>query len=174
MGKKNRETGLLSRSGNLALAAGGIIAGLLICRILIIPCKIGETSMSPSLNNRSIAFFLRFGTLHRGRVVLLKSPVEKGRIITRRIIALPGDGVEIRDRLILVNDAPLSDPWVPRSNDSRSLPMNLTGRDTMPYIKLNNDQVFVMGDNWEESFDSRGFGPVPRRLVKGTLFHVIR
>lgn len=172
MPRRKKETSL-SITGRLALAAAGLILGLVICRVFIIPCRISEHSMSPALQAGSRVYFLRTGRPRSGDIILLKSPIQKNRLIVRRVIGVPGDGIEIKDREILVNGSPLHASWQVQTRDTRSLTMSFTYRDSMPFVKLSQEQFFIMGDNLEESFDSRSFGPVRRDSIKGTLLYVL-
>lgn len=172
MPKRRKETSL-SKTGRLALSLAGLLLGLILCRVFIIPCRIYEQSMVPTLQEGSRVFFLRTGKPKSGDIVLLKSPTQKGHLLVRRVIGAPGDGIEIKNREIFVNGDPLRASWRIPNRDGRSLAMAFTFRDSMPFVKLEQDQLFILGDNWEQSFDSRSFGPVRKKLIKGTLLYVL-
>ena len=174
MSRYKKETSHLSSTGRLALALGGLLIGLVICRICIIPCRISEPAMSPTLTSGSRVFFFRLGSIKPGDIVLLKSPTQMGHRIVRRIIAIEGDGIEIKDREIYINGSPFHREWLQVGRDNRSLAMSFTYRDNMPYIKLERGQYFVMGDNRDETFDSRSFGPVQKSAIKGTMLYAFR
>ncbi len=173
MGRHKKDTSHLSSTGRLALIVGGLFLGLVLCRIFIIPCHVSESAMSPTFISGNRVFFFRFGKPSNGDIVLIKSPVQNGYYLVRRIIAVEGDGVEIKDREIYVNGTPFQRPWLQSGKDNRSLAMSFTYRDNMPFIKLERGQVFVMGDNRDETFDSRSFGPVQKKAIKGTLLYAL-
>lgn len=82
--------------------------------------------------------------------------------LIKRVIGLPGETLEIRDGRILVNGAPIDEPYLE----------NVAMADEGPYT-VGGEQVFVMGDNRNASFDSRRFGPVAFDDLVGEAFLTI-
>lgn len=97
----------------------------------------------------------------RGDVIMLRDPLGSGRILTRRVIGLPGEKVEVRGRQVIVNNRPLNEPYA-------SAPI-LAG-DSMTSVvslQLGNDELYVLADNRLSLNDSRTWGPVRLDAVVG-------
>lgn len=105
----------------------------------------------------------------RGDVVVFVSPVDHQTQLVKRIIGLPGERVEIREKHVFINDEPLSEPYVVHSDPA----INPTGnRDNMAPQLIPSGRVFVMGDNREQSFDSRFWGLVGVDAIQGKITSV--
>lgn len=100
----------------------------------------------------------------RGDVVVFKFPLDTRKDYIKRVIGLPGDRVELVDKQLLINGRPTEDP---RASYSISGNMRMFGPVTVPAGHL-----FVMGDNRDESSDSRVWGFVPRPYLKGKAFFI--
>ena len=112
-------------------------------------------------------------TIARGHVVVFKFPEEPTRDFIKRVIGLPGERLEIRDKKVYVNGEPLDEPYVhflepPLSRDDPEYGLrggaahDEWGPKTVP-----PGQLFVMGDNRDNSRDSRYWGFLPIDQVKG-------
>jgi signal peptidase I len=106
--------------------------------------------------------------IHRGDVIVFKYPEDPDRDFIKRTIGLPGETVEIRDKVVYINGRPLEQAdyhlkFQPRSDDPRLDPKALNwGPATVPAGHL-----FMMGDNRDNSADSRFWGFLPIAYVKG-------
>jgi signal peptidase I len=105
----------------------------------------------------------------RGDIVVFKFPVDPRKDFIKRVIALAGDVVEIRDKTIFINARRVNHDFGVFS-DPRTIAGNLKPRDNLGPITVPKDALFVMGDNRDESFDSRFWGFVPIRDVSGKAF----
>jgi signal peptidase I len=108
----------------------------------------------------------------RGDVFVFKFPDSPDRDFIKRLIALPGDRVEERDKTVFVNGEPFSekhtyhtDPHVWPADPA--LPELSRKRDNFGPIVIPPDRFWAMGDNRDNSYDSRFWGPVPRDNIKG-------
>ena len=106
--------------------------------------------------------------IRRGDVVVFKYPSEPERDFIKRVIGLPGDAIRIEDKTVYINDEPLQEDYVyyPSGNNAEEGYSDYR-RDNMPEIVVPPNQYFVMGDNRDNSHDSRFWGTLPRELVKG-------
>lgn len=111
---------------------------------------------------------LPFSTPQRGDVIVFIYPGDRSKDFIKRVIGLPGDTVEFKDRTIYINDRLIEDPWgVYKSHNPswRSSAADTYGPQVVPPGAL-----FVMGDNRDNSQDSRYWGFVPLDDVLGKAF----
>jgi signal peptidase I len=92
----------------------------------------------------------------RGDIIVLHFPRDRSREYIKRIIGLPGDRVEVNGSQVKVNGVPLSEPYL------NGTPIYREGNWTVPA-----DQFFVMGDNRNNSSDSRNWSFLPRSDIVG-------
>jgi signal peptidase I len=90
----------------------------------------------------------------RGDIVVLHPPVDQGRPYIKRVIGLPGDHLAIRDGAVYINGERLDEPYL--HGIATSWPGTLGSHE----IVIPDGQVFVMGDNRNNSTDSRVFGSI--------------
>jgi signal peptidase I len=105
----------------------------------------------------------------RGDIIVFRYPEDPDKDFIKRVIAVPGDTVEIRNKKVYVNHQPIaSDVGV--FTDSRVLSENINPRDNLKVLTVPSDGYFVMGDNRDNSYDSRFWGFVARNAIKGKAF----
>ena len=106
----------------------------------------------------------------RHDVVVFKYPMEPERDFIKRVVALPGESIHIANKRVYINGAPLDEPFVyyaePPGNSENSTFFDRR-RDDMPELVVPEGHYFVMGDNRDNSHDSRFWGALPRNLIKG-------
>lgn len=103
----------------------------------------------------------------RGDIIVFVYPRDKSKDFIKRVIALPGEKIQIIGENILINDKPIEDPWGhyrKTHGDTGSVRDNY-GPEIVP-----PDSLFVMGDNRDNSQDSRYWGFVDINAVKGEAF----
>ena len=105
---------------------------------------------------------IKLGTPKRGDVVVFKYPLDTRKDYIKRVIGLPGDRVELVNKQLLINGRVTDDPHA-----SYSVYGNL--RNFGP-VTVPANHLFVMGDNRDESSDSRVWGFVPLSYLKGKAF----
>jgi signal peptidase I len=110
-------------------------------------------------------------TIERGDVIVFKFPVEPDRDFIKRVIGLPGETVEVRDRKIFINGTPIDDPHahylLPASSADYHEVTSFDVRERYGPVTVPANHYFMMGDNRDNSQDSRYWGFLPRDLVKG-------
>ncbi len=134
----------------------------LLIRQVVQNYRIENHSMEPSFYEgqfvlvNKVAYW--FGEPDRGDVVVFHNPRNTAEDYIKRVIGLPGDMVEVRDQAVLVNGVRLDEKFPHHA----ILPGEVGG----PF-RVEDGQLFVMGDNRPNSSDSRVFGPIERTLVVG-------
>ncbi len=119
-------------------------------------------SMRPTLESHERLvvnkFIYRLRPPEHGEILVFRYPRDPSRDFIKRVIAVPGDSIEIKDQRVFVNDQLLSEPYI--------LDKTLS---TYPKAVVPEGTVFVMGDNRNNSEDSRfvDVGFVPYELIKG-------
>jgi len=111
-------------------------------------------------------FLYRWGLPHRQEIVVFTYPEDKKLDFIKRVIGLPGDTVEIIDKKVFVNGRPLSEPYV-QFTDNTVYPKEISPRDNFGPVKVPPGHIFVLGDNRDQSYDSRFWGFVPIHSLKG-------
>jgi signal peptidase I len=149
------------------------------------PYQIPSESMAPTLlkGDRILAnrFIYHFRAPRRGDIVVFRYPVDERLTFIKRLIGLPGDTLSLQDGKVLVNGAPLNEPYLALEG-GQAVPTNPAGPiggSTMvqpwslaePYT-VPEGEYFVMGDNRMNSDDSRVWGPLPKENLIGVAFMV--
>ena len=108
--------------------------------------------------------------IHRGDIVVFKFPDQPDRDLIKRVIGLPGETVELRTKKVYIDGKPIDEPYVhfliPPSSDYQEVTSSDVRENYGP-VTVPPDQYFVMGDNRDNSEDSRYWGFLPQNNVKG-------
>ncbi|MGB7052211.1 MAG: signal peptidase I [Acidimicrobiales bacterium] len=159
-----------------------ILAIVLVCTVVlrtfvVQSYSIPSLSMSPTLQvgDRIIVDKLsyRFGSVHRGDIVVFaRPPLEDQEYadLVKRVIGLPGETISARNGHVYINGQRLYEPWLPPGPQSYTgpLPGDPHEQFNMPGpVKIPAGEYYVMGDNRENSEDSRFFGPISKSLIVG-------
>jgi signal peptidase I len=115
--------------------------------------------------------------IERGDVIVFRYPLDPRTDFVKRVIGMPGDTVEIRDKKVFVDGKALDEPYVLHEDplifpNKLELPEQLRSRDQFGPFVVPPGQYFAMGDNRDRSSDSRYWGTVPRSMIKGRAFMV--
>ncbi|HEY4362606.1 MAG TPA: signal peptidase I [Bryobacteraceae bacterium] len=146
-----------------------VLIAIIVILFLYQPVKVEGTSMQPGLINQERIFInkfvYRFGLadIGRGDTVVFWFPGDPTKSYIKRIIGVPGDTVEIRAGMVVVNGRQLSEPYVIEDyRDSVSMAARM----------IEPDHYFVLGDHRNSSNDSRNWGTVPRNDIYGKAVFV--
>lgn len=105
----------------------------------------------------------------RGDVIVFKYPEDPGRDFIKRVVGVEGDMVESKNKTVFVNGKMVMEPYVQHTDDSLRLG-GAEPRDNFgPYLVPKN-KIFVMGDNRDQSYDSRYWGYVDLSEIRGKAF----
>ncbi len=148
---------LIREFADTLLLAGLIFLGI---RLMVQNFRIEGHSMEPTLHPNQYLLvnklsYRLFGDPQRGDIIVFQAWNDEKDFI-KRIIAIPGDEVEIRDGAAYVNGVRLTEPYVAGPT-----------ADSLPPRRLGRDEYFVMGDNRGNSSDSRAYGALPRNRIIG-------
>ncbi len=157
--------------------------------------KIPSSSMAPNVLKGDRIFLNKaiynLKPIHRGDVVIFIFPDDRRKFFMKRVVALPGDTISIRDNVVWVNNHPLqhdSMSHLPKTNfaleENMRIVQELNGDaeypilindaqpENMPEITVPHGRCFVMGDNRPGSKDSRHVGTIPLADIKGRIAYI--
>lgn len=149
------------------LLGGAVLIAVLLRTFIIEPRYVPTQSMVPTImvNDRLYVEKLtpRFGTLKRGMIVTFLAPEQTGRddYLVKRLIGLGGDVISITDGQLYVNGRAVDEPY-----------LNEPMRSDYPEITVPEGRLFLMGDNRNQSQDSRSWGSIEVKCVKGQALFI--
>ncbi|MBF0609027.1 MAG: signal peptidase I [Candidatus Magnetobacterium sp. LHC-1] len=108
---------------------------------------------------------LVFNSPQRGEIIVFKFPEDTSRDFIKRVIAKEGDVVEVKKKKLYVNGKSMTEPYAQYVDTTGAT--NAVPRDNLGPITVPEGKLFVMGDNRDQSYDSRFWGFVDISLVKG-------
>jgi signal peptidase I len=112
--------------------------------------------------------------IRRGDVIVFKYPVDPERDFIKRVIGLPHDRLEMHRKIVYINGQALTEPYAqflePPSTDGA--PRTDDKREEYGPVTVPPDQYFMMGDNRDNSEDSRYWGFLPRTYIKGQALFI--
>jgi signal peptidase I len=114
-------------------------------------------------------YLVDFGKVQRGDVIVFIFPEDRSKDFIKRVVGVAGDTVEIRGKKIFLNGKQIEDPYAHFEGDD---PQNVlpASRDDFGPTRVPENQLFVMGDNRDRSYDSRFWGFVNLDDVRGKAF----
>jgi len=150
-----------------------LIAGLsygafvLVTHFVIQSVQVVGNSMAPTLEDSSRYVLNRWVYLVRepqpADIVVILEPDDQSYAV-KRIVAREGDSIHLKEGRIFVNGRALNEPYLPHGTMTFASP-----RVTEQFVICGKDQYFVLGDNRNNSHDSRMFGCVPRQNILGVI-----
>jgi len=143
--------------------------------------------LTPGNGSRILSLFMPYREVHRGDIVVFISPVQPGLHVVKRVMAIPGDKIHLRDGVVYRNGEALNEPYVSHSGNSSSYadnfpsvspefiggavypawPAEVSAHKQGEDLVIPPDSYFGMGDNRDDSLDSRYWGFIPRRNIIG-------
>jgi signal peptidase I len=138
------------------------------------PFRVNGPSMQPGLHTDNLVVVnllaYDFGSPQRGDIIVFHPPIpgDTGEYYVKRIIAIPGDTIQVTPKAVIVDSHTLKEPYINTLG-----PNGIENLNVVPPFKLGKDQYWVMGDNRTNSQDSRFFGPISRSSIIGKAEVVI-
>jgi signal peptidase I len=164
----------------LFLTAIAVAAALIFRTFIIDTIYVASGSMEPTLEvgthywvNRML---YRFRPPQRGEIIVFKSPVDDEKGLIKRVIGIPGDVIELKDKKVYLNDKRLEEPYTIYKRAGEHL-----DGDNLGPLKIPEENLFVLGDDRDESEDSTSWkNPktgeriyyVPYANIKGKLIQI--
>ena len=151
------------------------VLAMLLRTFVVQAFKIPSGSMIPTLQigdhilvNKFIYWFTK---PQRGNLIVFQYPNDPSRDFIKRVIGLPGETIEVRHRQVYINGRPLKEDYpifTEKALNYREVPR----RDNFGPMKIPPSSYFMMGDNRDNSMDSRFWGPLDEKLIKGRAFMI--
>ena len=105
----------------------------------------------------------------RGDVIVFKYPEDRSKDFIKRLIGVPGDEIQVRDKQVYVNGTLYKNPHEVHK-DKKILQREVAPRDNFGPVRVPENAYFMMGDNRDNSYDSRFWGFVPKADIVGLAF----
>ena len=144
-----------------------IVLIVIIRTFFVTPVRVNGSSMYPTLKNGEIMILnkihYKFHDIKRSDIVVVKIPDDK---IIKRVIGLPGDKIKVKDGVLYVNNKLVKEDYIKELTEDFDL-------NDLGYKKVPKNMYFVMGDNRNNSADSRIIGCVKKKQIMGKTKLVI-
>jgi len=155
----------------IVMLAAGLLIGFICVKFFFLLMDINTDSMNPTLKTGDKIIISKTSGTRKGDIVAFDSPAEEGKILISRVIASEYETVEIRNKVVFVNDKK-TDIISDTTRDERVIyPMKFCYRDNMPPVRMERNEFFVLGDNFDRSFDSRSFGKISKSSIIGRVIY---
>lgn len=147
---------------------GSIILAIILIRMFVItPVRVNGSSMYSTLKDGEIMILnkldYKLHDIERFDIVVVKTDEKK---IIKRVIGLPGETLKYEDNTLYINDKKIDEPYLKDATED----FNIT---SLGYDKIPDDCYFVLGDNRDNSSDSRIIGPVKKSQITGSASLVL-
>ncbi|WP_342348012.1 signal peptidase I [uncultured Nitrospira sp.] len=126
----------------------------------------------PPVTCFSSTIVMNFDPPSRGDIIVFRYPEDENKDFIKRVIGLPGDTIHIQNKHVIVNGQPLLDEGFTQRVDPGIIDGRINPRDNLGPLTVPPESYFVMGDNRDQSLDSRFWGFVRMDKIKGRAFLV--
>ncbi len=113
-------------------------------------------------------FIYKFNKPKRGDLVVFKDPYNSSGNLVKRLIGVSGDIIEIRNKKLYLNNVKQNEKYIVHY-DKKNYPSKISSRDNYGPFKVPKNRVFLLGDNRDNSFDSRNWGGVAKDTILGKV-----
>jgi len=126
----------------------------------------------PPVNCYTSQTLVEFGKPQRGDIIVFRFPEDEEKDFIKRIVGTPGDTVEVRNKVVMINGEPLDDKTFTQRIDPGIIDRTINPRDNFGPVTVPEESYFVMGDNRDQSLDSRFWGYVREEKIRGKAFRI--
>ena len=126
----------------------------------------------PPVNCYASQALIEFGKPQRGDVIVFRFPEDEEKDFIKRIVGGPGDTVQLRNKAVVVNGTVLDDKLFTQRIDPGIIDGTINPRDNFGPVTVPEGAYFVMGDNRDQSLDSRFWGFVREEKIRGKAFRI--
>ncbi|MFQ5454497.1 MAG: signal peptidase I [Candidatus Zixiibacteriota bacterium] len=161
----------------LETAIIALVAAIILRIFVVSAYRVSSSSMEDSLFEGDYIFVNKlaydYGSSPEvGDIIVFRYPNNPNKEFIKRVVAQPGETVQVADKVLYINEEVAQIPLHSKHIDKRIIPGDLSFRDNFgPYLVI-QDEYFVMGDNRDDSRDSRFWGTVPRENIIGKAVFV--
>lgn len=161
----------------LETAIVALVAAVILRVFVVSAYRVSSASMEDALYEGDYIFVNKlaydYGTDPQvGDIIVFRYPNNPEKEFIKRIVALPGQTVQIADKIVYVDEQVAEIPVHSKHIDKRIIPGDLSFRDNFGPYQVPGDEYFVMGDNRDDSKDSRFWGCVPSDNIVGKAVFV--
>ncbi|MBK7140492.1 MAG: signal peptidase I [bacterium] len=150
-----------------------VVAALLLRFFVVSAYRVNSASMENALYEGDYIFVNKLAYKYGGKVpeagdiIVFKYPNNPDKDYIKRVVALPGQTVEVVDKVLYVDGQAAKVPDDAKYIDKKIIPMDLSFRDNFGPLVVPQNEYFVLGDNRDDSRDSRFWGTVPAANIHG-------
>jgi signal peptidase I len=170
---KNEKSCLREYAETIIIA---ILVAVLLRLFVVSAYRVSSGSMEDTMQEGDYIFVnklaYQFSPPKIGDVIIFENPYDADRDYIKRIAAAEGQTVEIVDKVLYIDGQVAPIPPESKNIDNKIYPNVLSVRDNFGPLKVPAGQYFVLGDNRDDSQDSRYWGCVDKRLIKGKALFV--
>ena len=161
----------------LETAIIALVAAILLRVFVVSAYRVSSASMEGALYEGDYIFVNKlaydFGNPPQaGDIIVFKYPNNPTKDFIKRVVALPGQTVQVADKIVYVDGDVATIPQYSKNIDKRMIPGDLSFRDNFGPYTVGPDEYFVLGDNRDDSKDSRFWGPVPSENIRGKALFI--
>ena len=174
---RNRKTQKPLWREYLETAIIALVAAVLLRVFVVSAYRVNSSSMENCLYTGDYIFVNKLAYEYGhgpkyGDVIVFKYPNNPNKDYIKRVIGLPGQTVQIADKVVYVDGQVAAIPVESKNIDQRIIPGDLSFRDNFGPYEVPQGQFFVMGDNRDDSQDSRFWGCVPEENIRGKALFI--
>jgi signal peptidase I len=148
------------------IPSGSMIPTMLIGDHLLVNKIIYGTPVDIPFTDITVFHMPGFGKPQRGEIIVFKYPEDPTRDFIKRVVAVEGNTIQMIDGKLYVNGAYVNEPYIQHTDTSLRMG-RLEPRDNFGPFLVPRNKLFMMGDNRDQSYDSRWWGYVDVKQVKG-------
>lgn len=145
-----------------------VLIVLFLNNYIVSAAKIEGNSMQPSLKSKDRVLISKFlkksNNIKRFDIIVFNKPREPKISIIKRVIGLPNEIIKIENGNVYINNTLLKQTFLFKEKLFLKKSLNIKA------LKISENHFFVLGDNRNNSNDSRAFGPVPEKNISGKVF----